>query len=101
MQTSRRSRTLTIITKKDIKSSLNNEETNSIKEYLQSFIHAWNSKNLKTFGDFFNENSEYTDVVGHVAIGKESIINQHILPFENVMKFAKFEMKDVYSSSNF
>lgn len=79
-----------------IKSRLNNEETNSIKEYLQRFINAWNTKNLEIFGSFFTDASEFTDVVGQVAIGKEAIIKQHIFPFENVMKFAIFEMDNVY-----
>jgi uncharacterized protein (TIGR02246 family) len=80
----------------NIKSRLKNVETKTIEAYLQSFTDAWNSKNLETFGDFFSKNSEFTDVIGQVAIGKEAIIKQHIFPFENVMKFAKFEMDDVY-----
>lgn len=79
-----------------MKSTLNTEATKAVESLIEAFIKSWNDKNLEEFGELFTSDAEFTDVVGQTAIGKEAIIKQHEFPFGSVLKFATFEMKDVF-----
>lgn len=79
-----------------VTSRINEASTLAVNELLENFVKTWNKKDLEGFGDLFTADAEFTDVVGQTAIGKDAIIKQHIFPFENVMRLAKFEMKDAY-----
>ncbi len=80
----------------NIKSRLDEHSTTAVKQLLDQFISTWNDKDLEGFGELFTHDAEFTDVVGQTALGREAIVKQHIFPFERVMKFATFEMKDAY-----
>lgn len=79
-----------------MKSRLSEKKTSVVENILERFISSWNNKNLEQFGELFSENAEFTDVVGQTAIGRDAIIKQHVYPFENVMKFARFSIKNAY-----
>lgn len=78
------------------KTRLDEGKTSVVLNILDQFVMNWNNKDLVSFGSLFTEDAEFTDVVGQTAIGKDAIIEQHVYPFENVMKFATFEIKDSY-----
>jgi len=79
-----------------IKSRLSDSETEAVKNYIQRFIDTWNKKDLSLFGQFFTASSEFTDVVGQTALGRDAIVKQHEFPFNVVMKEAVFSMDDIY-----
>ncbi len=81
----------------ELTSRLSVEATRQIEEKLTAFVDAWNAKDLTRFGSLFAENAEFTDVVGQTAIGKEAIIEQHVFPFQRVMKQATLELKEGYA----
>lgn len=80
----------------EIKSRLPEQLTDDIVSVIKDFISHWNQKDLEKFGKLFTEQAEFTDVVGQTAIGREAIIQQHVFPFQVVMKKAQFEMNDLY-----
>lgn len=80
----------------EIISRLEDDDTKEITSLLKTFIKTWNDKNLESFGNLFDNNAEFTDVIGQTAIGKEAIVKQHIFPFKNVMKLAILEIDELY-----
>jgi len=77
------------------KSRTNEERTLKVIELLNAFTDCWNQKDLSTFGSYFTEDAEYTDVTGQSAIGIPAIIKQHEYPFGTVNKHAVFRIDNL------
>ncbi len=80
----------------EYKSLLSSDRTEPVFFLVKTFVRTWNDKNIETFGECFTDNAEFTDVVGQTAIGREAIKEQHVFPFEVVMKKAILEINNMY-----
>jgi uncharacterized protein (TIGR02246 family) len=66
-----------------------------IKNLIDQFVDAWNKHDAKLFAVLFEDDSEWTDVIGHLMVGKEEIERMHAYPFTTVLKDAILTVKSI------
>ncbi len=57
-----------------------------VKDLVERFKIAFNSHDPKTLGSLLINDAKWTDVVGHMMIGRKEIEKQHNYPFTTVLK---------------
>jgi uncharacterized protein (TIGR02246 family) len=62
---------------------------------IKQFVDAWNKHDAKLFSSIFVDDGEWTDVMGHIMVGKEEIERMHTYPFTTVLKDAVIVVKSI------
>lgn len=70
--------------------------TNKVLQVIEKLVAIWNEKNADGLGTLFTEDTEFVDVVGQIAIGKNQVIEQHRFPFAVTNKIAVFSIYNIY-----
>lgn len=59
-----------------------------IKNVIEALMNAWDKKSPQAFAECFTQDAIFTNVLGDVAEGKESIEQMHVFPFNGPLKDA-------------
>lgn len=71
--------------------SINYQITNLVERYQQ----AWNQKEIIGMLVCFADESEFTDIMGQIAVGKQEIEAMHTFIFQRMMKNAVLLISDL------
>ena len=64
-----------------------------MRSLVIDFENAFNSHDLKTLVNLLVEDAEWTDITGTTTMGKMKLSNQHVYPFQTVLKEATLDIK--------
>lgn len=67
-------------------------EPSSVAELI---FRAWNSHDAHTFDSLFPADAEFTDVLGHHAVGPEAIARLHVMAFARLFAAAELTLHGV------
>ncbi len=71
------------------------KDVSGIKNLMDQFVVAWNKHDAMLFSALFEDDGEWTDVIGHLMVGKEEIERMHAYPFTTVLKEAILTVKSI------
>lgn len=77
-------------------SVVSSSDTEEILNIIEQFQSTWSKKDISGMMSLFTEDAEFTDIVGQIAKGKDTVKLMHEQVFQHVMKGAVLNIYSVY-----
>jgi uncharacterized protein (TIGR02246 family) len=71
------------------------QDLTGIRNLIKQFVDAWNKHYAKLLSSIFVDDGEWTDVMGHIMVGKEEIERMYAYPFTTVLKDGTIVVKSI------